>query len=141
VRRYHRAGQAGFETLVEAGYQSKVAYFKCLHELKLIVDVMYDGGSAGMRYSISDTAEYGDVTRGPRVITAAVKAEMGRILGERGSLRRVPPDEQPGRVPPGDQRIPAATGPTTRREVETLPDGPRITYYTQSSARDRAGPR
>jgi len=72
--------QAGFETLVEAGYQPEVAYFKCLHEL--IVDVMYEGGSAGMRYSISDTAEYGDVTRGPRVITAAVKAEMGRILDE-----------------------------------------------------------
>jgi len=133
--------QAGFETLVEAGYQPEVAYFECLHELKLIVDLMYEGGIAGMRYSISDTAEYGDVTRGPRVITAAVKAEMGRILGERGSLRRVPPDEQPGRVPPGGQRIPAATGPTTRREVETLPDGRRITYYTQFSARDRAGPR
>ena len=82
MRRNHPAGLAGFETLVEAGYQPEVAYFKCLHELKLIVDVMYEGGSAGMRYSISDTAEYGDVTRGPRVITAAVKAEMGRILGE-----------------------------------------------------------
>jgi ketol-acid reductoisomerase len=74
--------QAGFETLVEAGYQPEVAYFECLHELKLIVDLMYEGGIAGMRYSISDTAEYGDVTRGPRVITAAVKEEMGRILGE-----------------------------------------------------------
>jgi ketol-acid reductoisomerase len=74
--------QAGFETLVEAGYQPEVAYFECLHELKLIVDLMYEGGIAGMRYSISDTAEYGDVTRGPRVITPAVKQEMGRILGE-----------------------------------------------------------
>jgi ketol-acid reductoisomerase len=74
--------QAGFETLVEAGYQPEVAYFECLHELKLIVDLMYEGGIAGMRYSISDTAEYGDVTRGPRVITDAVKSEMGRILGE-----------------------------------------------------------
>ena len=82
MRRYHRAGQAGFETLVEAGYQPEVAYFKCLHELKLIVDLMYEGGIAGMRYSISDTAEYGDVTRGPRVITPAVKQEMGRILAE-----------------------------------------------------------
>jgi ketol-acid reductoisomerase len=74
--------QAGFETLVEAGYQPEVAYFECLHELKLIVDLMYEGGIAGMRYSISDTAEYGDVTRGPRIVTSAVKQEMGRILGE-----------------------------------------------------------
>ena len=74
--------QAGFETLVEAGYQPEVAYFECLHELKLIVDLMYEGGIAGMRYSISDTAEYGDYTRGPRVITDATKAEMKKILGE-----------------------------------------------------------
>jgi ketol-acid reductoisomerase len=74
--------QAGFETLVNAGYQPEVAYFECLHELKLIVDLMYEGGIAGMRYSISDTAEYGDVTRGPRIITDAVKQEMGRILAE-----------------------------------------------------------
>ena len=68
--------QAGFETLVEAGYQPESAYFECLHELKLIVDLMYEQGIAGMRYSISDTAEYGDLTRGPRIITDAVKAEM-----------------------------------------------------------------
>jgi ketol-acid reductoisomerase len=74
--------QAGFETLMEAGYQPEVAYFECLHELKLIVDLMYEGGIAGMRYSISDTAEYGDVTRGPRVVTPAVKDEMRKILGE-----------------------------------------------------------
>jgi ketol-acid reductoisomerase len=74
--------QAGFEVLTEAGYAPEVAYFECLHELKLIVDLMYEGGIARMRYSISDTAEYGDVTRGPRVITAAVKDEMRRILGE-----------------------------------------------------------
>jgi ketol-acid reductoisomerase len=74
--------QAGFETLIEAGYQPEVAYFECLHELKLIVDLMYEGGIAGMRYSISDTAEYGDVTRGPRVVTPAVKDEMRKILGE-----------------------------------------------------------
>src|ERR1700709_907541 len=74
--------QAGFETLVEAGYQPRGAYCECLHELKLIVDHMYEGGIAGMRYSISDTAEYGDVTRGPRIVTPAVKEEMGRILGE-----------------------------------------------------------
>ncbi|SBW28045.1 ketol-acid reductoisomerase [Protofrankia symbiont of Coriaria ruscifolia] len=74
--------QAGFETLVEAGYQPEVAYFECLHELKLIVDLMYEGGVSRMRYSISDTAEYGDVTRGPRVVTQSVKDEMRRILAE-----------------------------------------------------------
>jgi ketol-acid reductoisomerase len=74
--------QAGFETLVEAGYQPEVAYFECLHELKLIVDLMYEGGLAKMRWSISDTAEYGDYTRGPRVVTEATKQEMKRILGE-----------------------------------------------------------
>ncbi|MDQ1703715.1 MAG: ketol-acid reductoisomerase [Frankiaceae bacterium] len=74
--------QAGFETLVEAGYQPEVAYFECLHELKLIVDLMYEGGMAKMRWSISDTAEYGDYTRGPRVVNDATKQEMKRILGE-----------------------------------------------------------
>ncbi len=74
--------QAGFETLVEAGYQPEMAYFECLHEVKLIVDLMYEEGIAGMRYSISDTAEYGDVTRGPRIITPATKTEMKRILDE-----------------------------------------------------------
>jgi len=74
--------QAGFETLVEAGYEPEMAYFECLHELKLIVDLMYEGGIANMRYSISNTAEYGDVTRGPRIITGETKAEMKKILGE-----------------------------------------------------------
>jgi ketol-acid reductoisomerase len=74
--------QAGFETLVEAGYQPEVAYFECLHELKLIVDLMYEGGLSKMRWSISDTAEYGDYTRGPRIVTEETKAEMRRILGE-----------------------------------------------------------
>jgi ketol-acid reductoisomerase len=74
--------QAGFETLVEAGYQPEMAYFECLHEVKLIVDLMYEEGIAGMRYSISDTAEYGDVTRGPRVITPATKKTMQKILKE-----------------------------------------------------------
>ena len=74
--------QAGFETLVDAGYQPESAYFECLHELKLIVDLMYEQGIAGMRYSISDTAEYGDLTRGPRVINQSVKDEMRAILDE-----------------------------------------------------------
>jgi len=74
--------QAGFETLVDAGYQPESAYFECLHELKLIVDLMYEQGIAGMRYSISDTAEYGDLTRGPRVIDDHVRATMRTILEE-----------------------------------------------------------
>lgn len=74
--------QAGFEVLVEAGYEPEMAYFECLHELKLIVDLMHEGGIANMHYSISNTAEYGDVTRGPRVITNETKAEMKKILGE-----------------------------------------------------------
>ncbi len=68
---------AGFETLVEAGYQPEVAYFECLHELKLIVDLMYEGGESWMRYSVSDTAEYGDLTRGPRVIGEPTRAGHG----------------------------------------------------------------
>jgi ketol-acid reductoisomerase len=74
--------QTGFEVLTEAGYAPEVAYFECLHELKLIVDLMYEGGIARMRYSVSDTAEYGDVTRGPRIVDERVKDEMRRILAE-----------------------------------------------------------
>jgi ketol-acid reductoisomerase len=74
--------QAGFETLVEAGYQPEMAYFECLHEVKLIVDLIYEEGIAGMRYSISTTAEYGDLTRGPRIVTNDTKAEMRKILEE-----------------------------------------------------------
>ncbi|QFU87139.1 ketol-acid reductoisomerase [Amycolatopsis sp. YIM 10] len=74
--------QTGFEVLTEAGYAPEIAYFEVLHELKLIVDLMYEGGIARQRYSVSDTAEYGDLTRGPRVITPAVKEEMKKILGE-----------------------------------------------------------
>jgi ketol-acid reductoisomerase len=74
--------QTGFEVLTEAGYAPEIAYFECLHELKLIVDLMYEGGIANERFSISDTAEYGDLTRGPRVITSATKDEMRKILGE-----------------------------------------------------------
>jgi ketol-acid reductoisomerase len=74
--------RAGFETLVEAGYQPEMAYFECLHELKLICDLMYESGIAGMRFSISETAKYGDITRGPRVINRQTKAEMKKILKE-----------------------------------------------------------
>jgi len=74
--------RAGFETLVEAGYQPEMAYFECLHELKLICDLMYESGIAGMRFSISETAKYGDITRGPRVVNKQTKAEMKKILKE-----------------------------------------------------------
>ena len=74
--------KAGFETLVKAGYQPEIAYFECMHEVKLIVDLMYQGGMNYMRYSISNTAEYGDLTRGPRIVTDKTRAEMKKILGE-----------------------------------------------------------
>jgi len=79
--------KAGFETLVEAGYPEEMAYFECVHEVKLIVDLIYQGGLDYMRYSISNTAEYGDLTRGPRVVTPQTKAEMKRILGEIQSVQ------------------------------------------------------
>ena len=81
--------QAGFETLVEAGYAPEMAYFECLHETKLIVDLLYEGGIANMRYSISNTAEYGDITTGPRIITEDTKAEMRRVLQDIQSGRFV----------------------------------------------------
>jgi ketol-acid reductoisomerase len=74
--------RAGFETLVEAGYAPEIAYFECLHELKLIVDLIQEGGLAYMRYSVSDTAEYGDYTRGPRIVNEQTRAEMKKILAE-----------------------------------------------------------
>ncbi|QNA84153.1 ketol-acid reductoisomerase [Sphingomonas sp. So64.6b] len=81
--------QAGFETLTEAGYAPEMAYFECLHETKLIVDLLYEGGIANMRYSISNTAEYGDITTGPRIITSETKAEMKRVLDDIQSGRFV----------------------------------------------------
>ena len=74
--------RAGFDTLVEAGYQPEAAYFECLHELKLIVDLIYEGGISYMRYSISDTAEYGDLTVGKRIITEETRQEMKRVLAD-----------------------------------------------------------
>ncbi len=73
---------AGYETLVEAGYAPEMAYFECLHELKLIVDLIYEGGISNMRYSVSNTAKYGDITRGPRIVTEETKKEMKKILAE-----------------------------------------------------------
>ena len=82
LRRAGRADRAGFETLVEAGYAPEMAYFECLHEVKLIVDLIYEGGIANMNYSISNTAEYGEYVSGPRIITAETKAEMKRVLAD-----------------------------------------------------------
>ena len=103
--------QAGFETLVEAGYDPRLAYFECLHELKLIVDLMYEKGITGMRDSISNTAEYGDLTRGPRVIGAEVREAMGRSspTSSRASSRRSgSPRTAPGR------RTSSACAPSSR---------------------------
>ncbi|GGX76721.1 ketol-acid reductoisomerase [Streptomyces minutiscleroticus] len=90
--------KAGFETLVEAGYQPEIAYFECLHELKLIVDLMYEGGLEKMRWSISETAEWGDYVTGPRIITDATKAEMKKVLAEiqDGTFARTWMDEYHG---------------------------------------------
>ncbi|MFC7534389.1 ketol-acid reductoisomerase [Actinoplanes sp. GCM10030250] len=91
--------QTGFEVLTEAGYAPEIAYFECLHELKLIVDLMYEGGISRMRYSVSDTAEFGDYVSGPRVINASVKEEMQRILGDIQSgefTRRLIADDENG---------------------------------------------
>ena len=74
--------EAGYDTLVEAGYAPEMAYFECLHEVKLIVDLIYEGGIANMRYSVSNTAEYGDFTRGPRIVNEQTRAEMRKILRE-----------------------------------------------------------
>ena len=115
--------KAGFETLTEAGYQPEIAYFECLHELKLIVDLMYEGGLEKMRWSISETAEWGDYVTGPRIITDATKAEMKKVLAEiqdgtfaqnwmdeyHGGLKKYNEYKTPGlRAPAGDHRQGAA---------------------------------
>ena len=82
MRRRERAVKAGFETLVEAGYQPEIAYFECMHELKLIVDLMYRGGLNYMRYSVSDTAEHGDYTGGPRIVTDDTQRVMKQMLDD-----------------------------------------------------------
>src|SRR4051812_9471350 len=106
--------QTGFEVLTEAGYAPEIAYFECLHELKLIVDLMYEGGIARMRYSVSDTAEFGDYTRGPRVINPAVKQEMKKILSEIQSgefTRELISDDDAGRPAMTQYRKEAAEHP------------------------------
>ena len=110
--------QAGFETLVEAGYAPEMAYFECLHELKLIVDLMYEGGIADMRYSISNTAEFGDMTRGPRVVNEQVKAEMKKILVEiqSGEFAREWMDENAS----GGRRFPELRDQARKHQIEEV---------------------
>lgn len=115
--------QAGFETLVEAGYQPESAYFECLHELKLIVDLMYEQGISGMRYSISTTAEYGDLTRGPRIITDETKAEMRRILDEIRSGQFA--EEFIGEVRSGGSRFEEMRSAGRQHQVEQVGAGLR----------------
>src|SRR5437588_4867717 len=115
--------QAGFETLVEAGYDPQMAYFECLHELKLIVDLMYEKGLAGMRYSISNTAEYGDYTRGKRVITPETRAAMRKILDEiqSGDFAR----EWIGENRAGQENFERMREEQGRTQVETTGKAPR----------------
>ena len=108
--------QAGFETLVEAGYAPEMAYFECLHELKLIVDLMYEGGIANMRYSISNTAEYGDITIGPRIITEETKKEMKRVLEDIQSGRFVKAFVSDNRA--GQPELKAARKAAQRHQIE-----------------------
>ncbi|MGI9311573.1 MAG: ketol-acid reductoisomerase [bacterium] len=110
--------QAGFETLVEAGYAPEMAYFECLHELKLIVDLMYEGGIADMRYSISNTAEFGDLTRGPRIVNEQTKAEMKKILAEiqSGEFAREWMDENAA----GGKRFPELRAKAQRHQIEQV---------------------
>ena len=106
--------QAGYETLVEAGYAPEMAYFECLHEVKLIVDLIYEGGIANMRYSISNTAEYGDYTRGPRIVTDETKTEMKRILDDIQSGRFARDWVRNARPASRASRRCAAAAPSTR---------------------------
>ena len=110
--------QAGFETLVEAGYAPEMAYFECLHELKLIVDLMYEGGIADMRYSISNTAEFGDLTRGPRIVNEQTKAEMKKILAEiqSGEFAREWMDENAT----GGKRFPELRSKAQKHQIEEV---------------------
>jgi ketol-acid reductoisomerase len=110
--------QAGFETLVEAGYAPEMAYFECLHETKLIVDLLYEGGIANMRYSISNTAEYGDIKTGPRIITAETKAEMKRVLADIQSGRFVKDFVLDNRA--GQPELKASRKAAAAHQIETV---------------------
>ncbi len=154
--------QAGYETLVEAGYAPEMAYFECIHEVKLIVDLIYEGGIANMRYSVSNTAEYGDFVSGPRVIDAATKARMKDILSEiqtgqfaknfilenrAGSVSFEAMRRRAARAPDGRGRCPAARsdalaqGEAARRSHQELSParGPWKTQPKRRAESDRAG--
>ena len=129
--------QTGFETLVEAGYQPEIAYFECLHELKLIVDLIWEGGLAGMRYSISDTAEYGDLTRGPKVIDEHVRENMRKILSDvrDGTFAKEMMDEEAA----GRPRFTALRGAAASSQIETV--GARLRAmmpWIQAGAKEKA---
>src|SRR6266849_2093189 len=108
----------GFETLVEAGYQPEIAYYECLHELKLIVDLIYEGGLAGMRYSISDTAEFGDLTRGPKVIDEHVRENMRGLLAD--IQNRVFADEWIAEMDAGEPRLKELRAKAAQERIETV---------------------
>jgi ketol-acid reductoisomerase len=110
--------QAGFDTLVEAGYAPEMAYFECLHELKLIVDLVYEGGIGNMRYSVSNTAEYGDLTRGPRVINGSARREMRQILKDIQSGRFA--DEWMSECEAGKPRFKELESAGTRHQIEKV---------------------
>ena len=131
--------QMGFETLIEAGYQPEIAYFECLHELKLIVDLMWEGGLAGMRYSISDTAEYGDLTRGPMVIDAHVRENMRKILSDvrDGTFAKEMMDEEAS----GRPRFTALRSAASDHPIETV--GARLRSmmpWIRAGAKEKARP-
>jgi len=110
--------RAGFETLVEAGYKPEVAYYECLHELKLIVDLIWEGGLAGMRYSISDTAEFGDLTRGPKVVDEHVRENMRGLLAD--IQNRVFADEWIAEMDAGEPRLKELRAKAAQERIETV---------------------
>ena len=130
--------QAGFETLVEAGYAPEMAYFECLHELKLIVDLMYEGGIADMRYSISNTAEFGDLTRGPRIVNEQTKAEMKKILTEiqSGEFAREWMDENAA----GGKRFPELRRKGQEHQIEEVGEKLRsmMSWISENKVVDKA---
>ena len=130
--------QAGYETLVEAGYAPEMAYFECLHEVKLIVDLIYEGGIANMRYSISNTAEYGDYTRGPRIITDETKAEMKRVLDDiqSGRFARDWVAGKPGRPAELQGHAPARRRASDRRGRRPAPRHDALDRQEQAGRQD-----
>ena len=128
--------QLGFETLVEAGYQPEIAYYECLHELKLIVDLIYEGGLAGMRYSISDTAEFGDLTRGPKVIDDHVRENMRRLLADirEGGFAR----EWIGEMEAGEPHLAELRDRAAGERIETVGAELRALMHREAAAKEPA---